>query len=466
MKRGKELLKNTLIIAIGKFSTKLISFFLLPLYTSLLTTTDYGTYDLLVTISTFLIPVITLLMEESMFRFLIDCKNDSDKKEIISQTILFTFMSTLFFTIIYIIVGLFINIPYKDLFFFYIISNIIIGLRNAVTRGTGKIKLFSISCFITSLITIVLNVLFIVKLKLGVSSLLISSIIANTITTLYVFISIKFHKYVFPIKYSKTKTKEMIKYSIPLVPNSLSWAVVNLSDRIVVSSFMGTSANGIYSVSYKFPNLMDTIYNFFYTAWKESAAKAVKDKDSNEFYNKVYDALKNFMWAVVILMIAILPFIYSFFVKKDFIQSYLYVPVLILAMYFSNISGYYGGIFSAHKDTKIMGTTTFVAAIINLVVDVVFIKYIGIWAAAISTLISTLSVYVYRRIKLKKYVNLNENYVNLVLSWISVIIAFALYYYDNFILRIVCLILLLVYVIYINKNGIFLLKNIKKQVKS
>ena len=82
MGRKKELIFNTIIIGIGKFSTQIVSVFLLPIYTSLLSTAEYGTYDLLYTISMFLIPMITLLMEESMFRFLIDSKSKEENSKI------------------------------------------------------------------------------------------------------------------------------------------------------------------------------------------------------------------------------------------------------------------------------------------------------------------------------------------------------------------------------------------------
>ena len=83
MGRQKELIFNTLIIGIGKFSTQVVSVFLLPMYTSILSTSEYGTYDLLYTIAMFLIPIITLLMEESMFRFLIDSKDSEESSKII-----------------------------------------------------------------------------------------------------------------------------------------------------------------------------------------------------------------------------------------------------------------------------------------------------------------------------------------------------------------------------------------------
>ena len=93
MNQKKELIKNTIIISIGKFSTQLVSFLLLPLYTSLLTTAEYGQYDFLNTISIFLIPCVTLLMEEGMFRFLIDAKETKSKGEVFSTTFLFSIVS-------------------------------------------------------------------------------------------------------------------------------------------------------------------------------------------------------------------------------------------------------------------------------------------------------------------------------------------------------------------------------------
>ncbi|MCS4586081.1 oligosaccharide flippase family protein [Clostridium perfringens] len=78
--KKKRLIRNTGIIAIGNLSTKLVSFLLLPLYTSVLTTSEYGIVDYIFSISTFCVPFVTLLMEESMFRFLIDCKSQKEKR--------------------------------------------------------------------------------------------------------------------------------------------------------------------------------------------------------------------------------------------------------------------------------------------------------------------------------------------------------------------------------------------------
>lgn len=451
--RGKDLAVNTIVIAIGKFSTQLVSFLLLPLYTSILTTEEYGIYDLFVTVSAFLLPVMTLLMEESMFRFLIDSKTDEDKKKIISQTILYISASTLIFMIIAALINIFVNIPYFMLGVAYIVTCIISALRNALVRGMGRLKLYTGINFISSLIHIILNVIFIAGFRWGVYGLLIAGIISNLLSSVIVFLKLNIFKYISIRGFDKKMMKSMIKYSMPLVPNSLSWSIVNLSDRLVISSFLNPSANGIYAMSYKFPNIMDTIYGFFYTAWKESSAKAVKDSDKEQFFNKIYKMLTSAMFSVSIGIIACMPIFFSIFIKSAYNEAYLYIPILVVAMYYSNISGYYGGIFSGYKDTKIMGTTTAAGAAINLIVDLVLIKFIGIYAAAISTMISCMVIFYYRKHRVKKYVNLKNN--NMVVGIILFTITTILYYINtNIIIKILNILVVGIYALLTNKEMI------------
>ena len=91
-----------------------------------------------------------------------------------------------------------------------------------------------------------------------------------------------------------------------------------------------------------------------------------------------------------------MPIIFKILINKNYYNAIYYVPILLIATYFANISGFYGGIFTAYKDTKIMGTTTIAAAVINLVINLFTIKWIGVYAAALSTLIANLVVYCHK----------------------------------------------------------------------
>ena len=409
MNQKRQLMKNTIIIAIGKLSTQIISYVLLPLYTSKLSPAEYGTYDFICTLSLFLCPIITLLMEESMFRYLIDAKNKLERKQIISQTIIYTFIGTLAFTIIAILIMAFCtnySPKYIAAIILFVISNILIGLSNALSRGLGKIKLYSVSNFILGITTIILNIVFILWIHAGAEGLLWANTIANSFTAIVILAILKLPMYIG--KPNKELMKDMIKYSIPLVPNSISWNIINMSNRLILTNMVSSAANGIYAMANKFPNIISVVYGYFYTAWKESAAKIVKEENKNEYYNSIYHDAKRFLYAVTICLIAAMPFAFPIFINSSYEEAYIYIPIIMIATYYSNLSSFYGGIFSAYKDTKIMGTTTIVAAVLNLVIVFLFVTNFEIYAACFATLIANLIVYFYRKKKLRKYLKLRE----------------------------------------------------------
>lgn len=465
MNQKKQLLKNTAIIAIGKLSTQIVSFLLLPLYTAKLSTEEFGTYDFFVTLSVFLLPIITLLMEESMFRFLIDADDLKSKKRTITATIVYTTVGTVIFTILAAIIMGIIHYEYAVIFIIFIISNILLGLSNALSRGMGKVNLYSLSNFILGVITIILNILFIVTFKLGVNGLLWSNIIANTATAVIMFYKLHLPQFVSKKDFSRETLGKMIRYSAPLVPNNLSWVIISLSDRLMLTQMTGADANGIYAVANKFPNIVYTCYGFFSTAWKESAARILKEENKSQYYNSIYKDVKFFLKAIVLGLIAIMPLAFPLLVNKSYNDAYKYIPILIISIYYTNMSNFYGGIFTAYKNTKIMGSTTAVAAVINIVINIIFIPKFGIYAATFSTLISNIVVYFYRRYKIMDYIKLKEkfNYV----FWILLVITLITYYKNNMILNIIVFLLVVAYCIFTNKNFIMRVsKPVISKVKS
>ena len=191
----------------------------------------------------------------------------------------------------------------------------------------------------------------------------------------------------------------------------------------------------------------------------------MQDDNKDEFYNMVYKYLKRFMYAIVLMITACMPFIFKILIADSFSEAILYVPILLLATYFSNISGFYGGIFTAYKDTKIMGITTIVAAVINLVLMIASIQYGGLYAVSIAALIANFVVYQYRKIKVRKYVILKENKYGILSDWLITGIIFGLFYSMNLNLQILGMILAFVYTFVTNYTvfKIILKKVLKKR---
>ena len=213
---------------------------------------------------------------------------------------------------------------------------------------------------------------------------------------------------------------------------------------------MSGSAVGIFAISSKFATTMDMIYGFFYQSWKESSARILNDDDKDEFYNLVYKYLKSFMYSIVLLITAFIPLIFYVLIDKSYNEAILYVPILLIATYFSNISGFYGGIFTAYKDTKIMGTTTIVAAVVNLILMISSINLAGLYAVSLAALIANLVVYQYRKVKVRKYVRLKENKWKMAIDCIVTGVVLALFYSMQIYLQVIGIIIAILYSIGMN----------------
>ena len=211
--------------------------------------------------------------------------------------------------------------------------------------------------------------------------------------------------------------------------------------------------NGIYAISNKFPTIINTVYNYFAIAWKESAAKALHSDESSKYYNKIYVSLRNLVYSATIVVIAAIPFVFNILINKSYSEAYLYIPILVFSVYFSNMASFYGGIFSAYKQTKIIGSTTLVAAIINLAINLIFIKLFGIYAAAISTFISSVFLYVYRKKKIYELVNLKHS-KDMNITILITLVVFLAYYSGNMFFKFIALLFALAYACMMNRDTI------------
>lgn len=452
MHKKKELVKNTVIIFLGKISTQFISFFLLPLYTRFLSTSAYGTVDLITTYVSLFVPVITIEQEMATFRYLIDARNsDKEKKNIITTSILNVLKLLILFIIVYFIIVYFFKFKYA----YFILANIIVcifsNLFLQIARGLGENIHYSIASFITGLTTIILNIIFIVFLKFQVEGMLLSVILANTFCVLYLFFVLKIYKYI-SFKSDKNLRKQMIKYSLPLVPNGISWWVVTASDRTIISTFLGVAANGIYAVANKFPTIINSLFSIFTMSWTESASLHIDDDDRDKFFSDITNTVLRLFSCLCIGLIACMPFAFPLLVDAKFSDAYMYIPIFLIGVLCNCIIGVYSAIYIAKKKTKQIASTSIMSAVINVVLNLLLIKVLGLYAACISTSIAYFAMMIYRHIDLKKYVHIIYQKRMILLTIVMFAISIICYYINNIYLNIISLIVVIIYSIIVNKH--------------
>jgi len=213
-------------------------------------------------------------------------------------------------------------------------------------------------------------------------------------------------KYVDFRSFSKFQLKDMLAYSWPMVPNSISAWVMRLSDRLVVTAVMGVSANAVYAVANKLPSLLNLAQNTFTMAWQENASIVSKDKDASEYYSSMFKVMYNLMAGFLGLLIAATPLLFRILVKGDYSEAYYQIPILFLAMFFFSMSTFLGGIYVAYMRSKSVGITTTIAAVVNLVTNIATIRWIGLYAASGSTLVAYLFLFIYRVIDVQKIIKI------------------------------------------------------------
>lgn len=434
MSEKSRLLKNTGLIALGNFGAKMISFLLLPMYTSILSTSEYGKYDYIVAVSAFLLPVVTVSMHESMFRFIIESGNEEEQfNRIISNS---------FFTILIgisilgcITAGLHFFERTENLLYIWIYTTAssLYTFSNNLLRGMGRIKEYAIVSSCKNVLQLILNVIVIAVLRLGMEGLLFSLCVSEVLAFIVVAVMSKIWRHIRFKNISRDQLKHMVNYSLPLIPNALSAQVINLSDRLIVNAFIGSSSNGIYSISYKFPNTIETVYHYFYTAWSESASRVIAKgkEEATKYYQSLYGLIDNFIYSVVILMIAGMPILFRIFVRGDYVQGFGCIPLLMFAMYFDCLAKFYSGLFTALKHTKVMATSTVLAAIVNVVVNVSLIHWIGLYAAAGSTLVADIVMVIIRHRHIRSEFAIYLDKKRILIEILLALVIIILYSYDN-----------------------------------
>lgn len=465
MDRYKYLLKNLGLLTLSSLATKLISFLLVPLYTSCLTTVEYGTYDLFFTTISILLPILTLNIQEAVLRFSLD--NRWNQKAIVTISLRYLIISNGL-----VILGLFINALFKlnELigqysieFFLIFLSQSLFGMVSMYIRGTDKVNALAISSVIASITTILLNIFLLVYLHWGLKGYFLSNIFGPLLQSVYLVINSDVISKINIKSKFRSEAKEMINYSSPLIINSIAWWINNFSDRYIIIFFCGLAENGIYSVASKIPSILNIFQSIFNQAWTLSAVKDFDRNDKKGFFSNTYKIYNCFMVLACSCIILLDKILAKILYVGDFYTAWKYVPWLTIAILFGSLSGYLGGFFSAVKDSKAFANSTAIGAGINILLNFIFTPKYGVLGASIATTISYVIVWGIRLIQSKKYITLIINIKRDIITYLLLIIQSFLIMINESMINIWSFLLFLMILLLYSDDLIYFVKKINRR---
>ena len=317
---NKTLIKNTGIIAIGNISTKLINFLLLPLYTSLISTEDYGTIDLLSTYTTLILAVVSLQLYQAVFRFVAVDRDDPEKTKSTITTIFgLSFIAAVVYAISFVILSPFFHFRQKWYLLFQVLANIYLLMTTNAARGIGDNSVYALSNFFSAAVTLVLNVLFLVVLRLNAMTMLWAYIIGPVAGGTMAFVGKKLWRYFSISQFNLTHAKEYLKYAAPLVPNELSWWVVHASDRTIISAVLGVAFNGLIAVASKFSSIYTTVFSVFNTAWTEQCVLHFNEEGGKKYIAETIVTVTRLFVCVTVGIVAFMPFVFPIMVDSKYL---------------------------------------------------------------------------------------------------------------------------------------------------
>jgi len=421
MSRYKTLYQNTLIFTISNFASKLLGFFMLPLYTRVLSREEFGTADLIVLTVGLLLPLVTLSISEGALRFSLDDKED--KKQVFSFGLKLIFIGYLILLFLLPFSG---KIPvvkdYTVLFYLIYISQSLNLYFNQFARGINKIKLIGIVGVIQTLVTVISNILLLVVYNYGVNGFLLSIVFANTTALIILFFGAKLKHFFTTERIKKQLKKEVLKYCIPLVPNRASWWLNNSSNKYIISAYSGVSELGLFSAASRIPSILVTFQGIFVQAWQLSAITEYKKEDSIIFFSNIYKLYNSVMVIGCSLLILFIKPISDILFGQEFKDAWTLVPFLLIAVIFGAMTGFLNTINLAFKKTKSLFVAVLIGAVIGIIINILFVPKYGAMAASVSTTISYFSIWLIRFIETRRYMHLKINLFKDSLSYSIILI--------------------------------------------
>ncbi len=421
--KGRSLIEGILIYAIGNFGSKILVFLIVPLYTYYISTEDMGNYDLVLTTVNLLTPIITMQISDAAFRWMI--RTDSGNDVYVRSTLQVLILNCLIASGVIFIVDKIYPILYCSYFVGVLITSRALATIQKLLRGLKNQKLFAVSGILYTIIFLALNILKICYWHQGVVSLFQSAIISNIITLVVIFFADKRLRIKFWCKPDVIIIKRLLKFSIPLVPNQLNWWIINSSDRYIIKFFLNASANGIYSISYKFPTMLQVILGLFTTSWQDVAVSDT-EKNPGTFYTKVFKELYVLSFGLLWVLNPVTKVFIVLFMNSNYHSAASYVPFLYLGTVFQSFASFYGVGYLRDKNTQQASLTSIYGAIVNAIVNIGLIKFIGLHAASFSTFLGFLVMWLIREKQ-------NRNELNVIINKKH----FMLFFLPTFVLSVV-----------------------------
>ncbi len=413
-----DVAKRTKLLTIGCFASKLLVFLMVRLYTACLSPEEYSTADLIVDMANLLIPLASLGISEAIFRNV--AGKDSDRKTYLTAGLVILGVRSLLFLCLS---PLLTCIPlFEDTAWLIVLYVMFSNLHTVVSQylyAVGRVKLFAVQGILNTALIIALNILFLPVLKLGVTGYVMSTFLADGLTTLFLVLYTRLWRSVrrIPLRELRTITGQMLRFCIPLVPATVCAWVISLSDRYMVYYMRSAAENGLYAAAYKIPTIMTYAVSIFSAAWKGSISAEEDNPTAWErHYTRSWSVYVPVAFAVGGCLILLSRPLSGILYSRDYSTAWTYIPILTVATVLSGLDTFLNSVYFTVRRTVWSMISAGCGAAMNILLNALLIPEYGAIGAAAATMISYLCILVLRVITTRRLIPFRQGRVRLTLN--------------------------------------------------
>lgn len=399
--RAAGLLKSTGIFAVGTFGAKVLTLLITPLFTHYIDPAGMGKYDMLYTVVSLLQPIAVLSIPESLFRWILD--ESKDKGAVVSTWRVLLGVLVMLFSAAYIPIWLVFRFEHPVLIYLLVIGVSVYSGAQYGTRGLHNNKLFAFSGVLYSLIYCVVSFVLVVAMGAGYLGMLYA-MLAATFGGACVLLAVQPQLLRPSCRiFDRAMAKGMLRYSIFLLPNQLSWWALSWVGRLFIVGFLGYGANGIYSIAMKFPSAFGMISSVFGPAWQEHAVAQFSDSDKDAWFSRIFKMYSSLLGSTLLVGIPLTKIFIVFFIEESYAGAFDIVTLLYFGALFSAFSTFYGVMYLCARDTRGAASTTVLGGATTAVLSLLLIPLLGLVGAAIASMSGNLVVWVARLVQTRRY---------------------------------------------------------------
>ena len=401
----KKLVINTLLFAIGQFGPSFLGFFLVPIYTNCMSRSEFGTADLVISLSSMFIPFISICISDGVVKFALDGKHD--RKGVFSVSFLVCLIGSLLSFAAYPLVQRYGQIPeYMMLFYMILITSLFNNLLLLYIKALQKLSHYTVISLVKSLTMLVSNIIALRVLNLGINGFLWSYVLSNVVGCILAVIIGRLNRYI-SLKYvTSDLVKEMTSFSLPLIPNQMSISAMSSMDRYMLTYMLDSSYNGLYSIAHKLPYLVNMFSSVFNQSWNYSALENQSEKNPVKFYQSIYKIYGCYMFVAASMIMTLLKPVMLVWVGDEFKESWYYAPYLLIGVVFSAFTGFFVPLFVICEKTGTLFVSTLTGAVVNFILNLILIPVWGINGASFASAVSFITVWIIREFMIRKYVDI------------------------------------------------------------